>query len=66
MKHKNAPASSPGPADHGAEQRTQSEATHDESLLDESLEETFPASDAPAETQPGSLASRAAERKRPK
>jgi hypothetical protein len=27
---------------------------HDEWLLDEAIEETFPASDAPAATQPGS------------
>jgi hypothetical protein len=33
---------------------------HDEQLLDEALEETFPANDPPAETQPGSLAARKA------
>ena len=64
MKQKNAPPS--GSADQGAEQRNQPEAGHDESLLDEALEETFPASDASAETQPGSLASQAAKRKTPK
>jgi hypothetical protein len=36
------------------------EGAHDEQLLDEALEETFPASDALAETQPGSLAARRA------
>jgi hypothetical protein len=38
----------------------------DERLLDEALEETFPASDPPAETQPGSLAARKAQEKNEK
>ncbi len=40
---------------------------HDEWRIDESIEETFPASDAPAAVQPGSLASTepAPEKRRP-
>jgi hypothetical protein len=54
------------PATHGAQPDQPvdapppGEGAHDEQLLDEALEETFPASDAPAETQPGSLAARRA------